>query len=358
MRSLPWRKRIFAGNGRQKPSGEQAAARPRDDFFLPFAVNLNALLLCGGIAAILRAKLGKTRLATALVGTNQIFLGLTEAMTDFGLDCSFFEGDPADIFHPIRPSDELSQCDVALVADHDPVREKELLEKMRRTASLPTVAIGQLLAAHLAVLNGEPSVNRTCLNPHKLSMIAAALALTNPQGCVVECGVYMGGTTVYMALLQRALGIRRKIYALDTFEGMPAPTERDFGGDFVYTSGMFTENRIDIIRNLIVEADVANDIAHVAGLCQDTLPSVFEECGRVAFTFLDTDQYAGTKGGLDHIAPHLLNDSLIIVDDSTVHGVRAAIDEAISGNSILYQAPLCTNFEAVFSRRLAAAEPA
>lgn len=333
----------------------QSADPAHEISFPPFVVKLNALLLCGGIATILRAKSGKTRLTAAIVGTHPEILGIIEAMRDLGLDCKFFEGDPEDILHPSAAAEELSQCDVALVADHDLAREKNLLKMLQRTEIMPIVAIGQLLAAHLSVLQREPSINRSSLNPYKFSMIAAALVLTSPRGSVIECGVYMAGTTIYMALLQKALGIERKIYALDTFEGMPEPTFKDFGGGFVYAAGMFAENRIDVVRRILAEANVTDDIELVVGLCQDTLPEVLKDSEDIAFVLLDTDQYAGIKGGLDQIGPRLSNDSVVIVDDSLVHGVKIAIDEKMTEDSILYRIPLCTNFDAIFSRRLASA---
>src|SRR5690606_395777 len=48
-------------------------------------------------------------------------------------------------------------------------------------------------------------------------------------GDFVECGVWRGGAAMAAALTLRQLGVTdRRIYLYDTFEGMPAPTERDY----------------------------------------------------------------------------------------------------------------------------------
>ncbi len=47
-------------------------------------------------------------------------------------------------------------------------------------------------------------------------------------GAFVECGVYMGGSTMAMAATLKSLGVLdRELYLFDTFEGMPPPCEKD-----------------------------------------------------------------------------------------------------------------------------------
>ena len=158
----------------------------------------------------------------------------------------------------------------------------------------------------------------------------------------------MGGTTIQMALLQRALGLKRRIYALDTFEGMPEPTASDYGGGMVYTAGMFADNRQGLVQSYYRKAGVEADIEIVPGLCQDTLPGIIAKTPHVAFAFLDTDQYAGTNGGLDMIGPVLRCGDVIVVDDTSVHGVDTAIREALARDAGLVRAPVLMNFDLVF----------
>jgi predicted O-methyltransferase YrrM len=76
-------------------------------------------------------------------------------------------------------------------------------------------------------------------------------------------------------------------------------------------------------------AGVDNDITIVKGLCQETLPNILSQNPKLKFALLDTDQYAGTKGGLDCIVPTISTDAIIVVDDTTVHGVNNAIEETL-----------------------------
>ena len=48
------------------------------------------------------------------------------------------------------------------------------------------------------------------------------------KGDLLECGVYQGGSMMTVALTLMAEGVTdRELYVHDTYEGMPAPDERD-----------------------------------------------------------------------------------------------------------------------------------
>ena len=65
---------------------------------------------------------------------------------------------------------------------------------------------------------------------------------------------------------------------------------------------------------------------------------------------LDTDQYSGTKGGLTIGVPHLLPKGLIIVDDTTVHGVDEAIKESQIEFPGLVRCNVLENFDLLYLR--------
>lgn len=340
-------RRQLADLSRQPPAAAPGAS-PR---FVSFSEQLNALAIARAVTTVVKGRTGRTELRFAHLGRTDIS-AQSEALTDFGLvNPGWFAGDPNDPFHPSRPFEELDPqaYDLIFIGDRDPARAQQLAAAYRTkhgaTAGAVAVEIDLLAAAHLRFLHGFSGPFASCLNPHKLSMLVAALYLAPRSGCVVEAGVAFGGTTVFMATLQRILGISRPIYALDTFAGMPEPVEKDYGGGFVYTSDFFRDVSLEGVKRHYQEKGVASDIRIEKGLVQETLPRVLEQTPQIAFMLLDTDQYAGTKGGLDHALPHLAPGGLIIVDDTTVHGVNLAIEEALSKHPGLRRASLTTNFD-------------
>jgi hypothetical protein len=64
----------------------------------------------------------------------------------------------------------------------------------------------------------------------------------NIEGCIVECGVWRGGSSMAAALtLIQEKQVEREIYLYDTFEGMTAPTECDKTSD-----GILAQKHLDL----------------------------------------------------------------------------------------------------------------
>jgi hypothetical protein len=210
-----------------------------------FSRDLNILLICQALAKVLRSTIASdskacTSLRTAFVGSHPL-ISHSECLRDFGFDISFFCGPEESEF--IKNNDianlNIKNFDCALVADE---HHEEKLCALVNSCGLKPISIMQIVDAHISVLKKMHFRSaKSCLNPYKQAIITAAVAIANASGTIVECGVYLGGTTIQIALLNRELGLGHKIFALDTYEGMPEPTARDFGGGFVYSAGMFKD---------------------------------------------------------------------------------------------------------------------
>lgn len=87
----------------------------------------------------------------------------------------------------------------------------------------------------------------------QLTMISALLRLpSSVTGVVIECGSYMGGTTVNLSHAARIVG--RRLYVFDSFEGLPVPEESDathlamnVGELHVYNKGSW-HGPLDIVK--------------------------------------------------------------------------------------------------------------
>jgi len=325
--------------------------------FLDHLMATNTLLLARAAVSVATA-LARRAPRYVMVGQSHA-LQLTEAFMDLGLGSpQFFAGDAADRFHPSRPLLELQPEDVELVfvGDRDPSRAGHLAETCRRSFahlaphSRPLVIELDALAAVFAIaLKLIEGTLESCLNPHKLALLAVTLHLTPPDGCVVEAGVAYGGTTVFLAKMQTLLGLARPIYALDTFEGMPEPVAQDHGGNFVYTSDFFKDSTLPRVQRKYAACRVSDQIRVRKGLVQDTLSAVLKEAPSLSLMLLDTDQYSGTTGGLSRGVPALLPGGMIIVDDSTATGVDRAIREQLGANPQLRRGRISENFELIWS---------
>ena len=297
----------------------------------------------------------KSSLRVAAVGVDNSLFENAEAIHDFGLSLEgYYAGRSHDIFHPSKSIQELqcSDYDLIIVGANSEADEAELLQQLSNYFSgnncltCPVLLIRRL---RLGVKNALAKATRleTCLNIRKLGLIAQALLATY-DGCILECGSFQGGTSVFMGLLLREWGDRRQMYALDTFEGMPSPTSPDL--ETIYQKGLFTETSLERVRLHFQEHGLTDQAKLVMGLVQDTLPGVLAEESHVSFALIDTDQYQGTVESLKLIVPKLQENGIIFVDDYNVEGVKNAISEIRDLYPTLGGAEMSMNFYMLWNR--------
>jgi hypothetical protein len=142
-----------------------------------------------------------------------------------------------------------------------------------------------------------------------------------PFGHIVELGSYRCGTAFFMgALAQRLLpGIR--VYALDTFSGMP---ETDKSVD-AHGAGDFGDANIDEILETRARFGLAN-VHPVRGLFSETAPRVLEEAGAIALAHIDCDIYESVRYSYEACRPRIVEYGYVIFDDSTMSSCIGATE--------------------------------
>jgi predicted O-methyltransferase YrrM len=152
-------------------------------------------------------------------------------------------------------------------------------------------------------------------------------------GDVVECGVAFGGSAALLGLTLKSCGAQRKLWAFDTFEGMPAPT----GADPDYDSAIqFTgayPSKISEVMRLFEKFGIRENTEFVKGMFQDTVPQSGVET--IAVLHLDGDWYESIKVCLEHLYDRVSSGGVIQIDDyGHWAGARKAVDEFLAGRVI------------------------
>jgi len=316
---------------------------------LKFLIGSMDLLFYDLYGRVLTSIHQKERLRVAVIGVDHSILEHAEALSDFGITiCDYFAGDPYDIFHPSKSIQELesSQYDLLIVGGNSQAEEDTLLQELSahfsgdKQLTCPILLMRRFRAGVKNALAKASRVD-TCLNVRKLGLIALALFCTY-DGCIVECGSFKGGTTVFMGLLLREWGDMRRMYAFDTFAGMPEPTASD--RETIYQTGLFTETSLESVGQYVAEHGLTHQATLVKGLVQDTLPEVLVEEPKISFALVDTDQYQGTLASLKLIVPKLQENGIILVDDYQVEGVNTAVSEIRKLFPMLGGAEMSMNF--------------
>lgn len=133
-------------------------------------------------------------------------------------------------------------------------------------------------------------------------------------GDIAEFGVYNGGSTIQLA----AFG--RRVWAFDTFEGMPVeecvPTlDQDKPGSFVPTV------------DLGLVFGVLPNVAPLRGRFARTI-AVVPPWVRFALVYMDCDLWRSYRTVLDWLPRHLATGAAVVMDDyDACAGARLAVDD-------------------------------
>ena len=161
-------------------------------------------------------------------------------------------------------------------------------------------------------------------------------------GDFAETGVWQGGSCMLIAETLVALGERsRRIFLFDTFEGHPKPdAEKDVDlwgnraidewqrvvGDDNHGKWAYVSLE-DVQANLARTGYPPDRLVFVKGLLEQTVANT-PAIGPLALMRLDTDWYASTKAGLEHLYPQLVSGGILIIDDyGHYKGQQQAVDE-------------------------------
>ena len=142
-----------------------------------------------------------------------------------------------------------------------------------------------------------------------------------PHGCIVEVGVWKGGTAWHLSKLAEEQN--REIYLYDTFEGIPYKSEFDY-----HNVGDFGDTDFETVKNAIPYATV------VKGLFPDSAIPM----PPVAFLHVDVDQYQAALDTVRYMEPFMVKGGIIWFDDApgppynSINGAHWALMELYGDN--------------------------
>jgi hypothetical protein len=137
------------------------------------------------------------------------------------------------------------------------------------------------------------------------------------SGDIAEFGVYAGATTMQLA------GLGRYVWAFDTFEGIPAED---------YIEGLDRDEPRKFTPPPVVWERLARypNIYPVIGRFEETLPEM-PRGTRIVLAYLDCDLYLSAKCALHWLGMHLVENSVIVIDDYDTHpGIQKAVSEFLA----------------------------
>lgn len=143
---------------------------------------------------------------------------------------------------------------------------------------------------------------------------------------IVEFGSYKGGNALFMGLVMRAIDPEARIYAFDTYGGMPETDRRiDAHG-----AGDFADTSLDDLQTQLGQLNLSTVIP-VKGLFQDTFASLAAK-QEFGLAYLDADIYSAIKFAQDAVWDRMAPGGYLVYDDADVSsciGATQAVEELI-----------------------------
>jgi len=152
-------------------------------------------------------------------------------------------------------------------------------------------------------------------------------------GALVECGTARGGSAALLGLANQAPAAARALWAFDTFEGLPPPTQAD--PDYVVASRFTGQCRGELaeVQALFARWGLLSRTHFVPGLFAETVP--LTATGPIAVLHLDGDWYESVRLCLVHLYQHVVPGGVVQVDDyGRWQGARRAVDEFLAGHGL------------------------
>lgn len=152
-----------------------------------------------------------------------------------------------------------------------------------------------------------------------------AQSAKQPAGCLLEVGVWRGGTGALISKQAKLCGISHPVFLCDTFRGVVKAGANDHeyaGGEHADTSRerveFLTRNRLGLDNVRILEGIFPDDTAHL----------IADETFR--FCHIDVDVYQSAKDILDWVWPRLIVGGIVVFDDygfAGCDGVARFVDD-------------------------------
>lgn len=142
-----------------------------------------------------------------------------------------------------------------------------------------------------------------------------------PFGHIIEYGAYRGGNAIFMSYIAKKLYPGMRIYALDSFSGMPA-TDKNIDA---HNEGDFINTDLESLQVRVKELNLDN-LVLVKGFFEDTNAKVMVEASKIALAHIDCDIRSSVKYSYENVIPFVVDGGYIVFDDATVSSCIGATE--------------------------------
>jgi len=208
------------------------------------------------------------------------------------------------------------------------------LRNLSREAALyhfilrPPRGVGRMQALNIAKRFMRVHDHVDCAHTHAEmeTIVRAVFAVpASVQGCIVEAGCFKGGSTAKLSIVAKMTD--RKVFAFDSFEGLPDNVENHgltiYGEMPNFLKGRY-EGTLDEVKDNVRRFGEIEACEFVKGWFERSMPQFHQP---IAVAFIDVDLVSSTKTCLQYLYPLLVPGGSIFSHDGHLPLCTEAMDD-------------------------------
>lgn len=171
---------------------------------------------------------------------------------------------------------------------------------------------------------------RTILSEHNrmnIYLIMRFFLQPLATGHIIEFGSYKGGNAIFMAHVAHTLYPGMRVYALDSYEGMP-PVDKSVDA---HNMSDFADVDLDEARSYAARAGLSN-LEFIKGHFEETASDTLKRAGQISLAHIDCDIHSAVSYSYDTVKPYMTQGGYVVFDDATVSsciGATEAVEELV-----------------------------
>jgi hypothetical protein len=142
-----------------------------------------------------------------------------------------------------------------------------------------------------------------------------------PPGDIIEFGSFRGASAIFIAKICAELGIESRVWALDTFSGMPK-TEKDADA---HNAGDFRNTNLEELQNYSQRCGLGN-LHWVQGLFEETAEGVLAKSRKMVLAHIDCDIRSAVQYSYNVVKDRMVDGGYIVFDDATASSCLGATE--------------------------------
>lgn len=156
------------------------------------------------------------------------------------------------------------------------------------------------------------------------------------EGDLMETGVWRGGCCIFMAWYLKLHGIKKKVFVVDSFEGLPMPNTEKYPQDFGdqhFQNKFLSVSLEEVMGNFEIYDVMSDNIVFLKGWFENTLKDN-DEIQKIALLRFDGDMYGSTMDVLNNVYNKVTEGGFVIIDDYCLPNCVKAVTDFRNQNRI------------------------